>query len=340
MSRAWELANSRVDSEEDVINIDAKAGRKNYIINGNFDIWQRGDSQTTNGYGSDDRWNNAHSGSTKVHEKVAFTLGQTDVPGEPKFFSRTTVTSVPGAGNLVYKHHSVESVRTLAGQVATLSFWAKADASKNIAVEFSQWFGSGGTPSATITGIGVTTIPLTTSWQKFTVTVDIPSITGKTLGTDGNDRLLVAFWFDAGSNYDTRTNSLGQQSGLFDIAQVQLEKGSQATDFEYRSYGEELALCQRYYQSLLNSGGVCYIPAVYRSTSASAFFIVPILTRMRSTPTVSGEFSYSVDGGGYTAFSPIVYVVSTLISLGTGIAHGNDSEITIAASNIRLDAEL
>lgn len=67
---------------------------KNYIINSNFDYWQRNTTQTSSGYGSDDRWINDHGGSTKAHSRQAFTLGQTDVPNDPKYFSRTVVTSV------------------------------------------------------------------------------------------------------------------------------------------------------------------------------------------------------------------------------------------------------
>jgi hypothetical protein len=73
--------------------------RKNAIINGNFDIWQRNTTQTLIGYGSDDRWSNDNVGTTKTHSRQAFTLGQTDVPGEPRYYSRTTVVSVAGAGN-------------------------------------------------------------------------------------------------------------------------------------------------------------------------------------------------------------------------------------------------
>ena len=221
---------------------------RNRIINGNFDIWQRGESQQSSGYGSADRWQNYHSGSTKTASRGAFTVGQTEVPGNPKYYLHHEVSSVTGAGNLVLLIQRIEGVQTLAGQTATVSFWAKADSNKNIATEFLQNFGSGGSPSAAVTTIGVTTHNLTTSWQKFTATVSIPFISGKTIGSDNNDWIGLYFWFDAGSNYNSRTNSLGQQSGTFDIAQVQLEEGTVATPFEHRPIGTELALCQRYFE--------------------------------------------------------------------------------------------
>jgi len=219
---------------------------RNRIINGNFDIWQRGTSQTSSGYGSADRWESFHSGSTKTASQQAFTVGQTDVPSNPKYYLRHVVSSVAGSGNRVLVNQKIEGVSTLAGQTVTLSFWAKADSNKSIATEFVHNFGTGGSPSTAITGIQVVTHNLTASWQKFTATVAIPSISGKTIGSDNNDYISFAFWFDAGSDYNSRTNLLGQQSGTFDIAQVQLEEGTVATPFEHRPI--ELALCQRYYQ--------------------------------------------------------------------------------------------
>ena len=58
-------------------------------------------------------------------------------------------------------------------------------------------------------------------------------------------------WIDTGSYYHASTNQVDflGQTGNFYITGIQLEKGKNATDFEHRSYGEEFALCQRYYQS-------------------------------------------------------------------------------------------
>jgi hypothetical protein len=231
------------------ITMDSSFNFRNKIINGNFDFWQRGTSFTpTVGQYTADRWLYGQVGSTLAVSRQAFTLGQTDIPGEPSYFIRTAVTSVAGAGNYAHQLQRIESVRTLPGKTITVSFYAKADAAKNIAVELSQSFGSGGSPSSAVTNITPVTCALTTAWQKFTATITIPSISGKTLGTDNNDYLLLAFWFDAGSNWNSRTNTLGQQSGTFDIARVQLEEGSVATPFEERPYGLELSLCERYYE--------------------------------------------------------------------------------------------
>ena len=253
---------------------------RNKIINGNFDHWQRGTSVTGVGNGQylADRWYSFRVGTTANVSRQAFTLGQTDVPGEPTYFHRSVVSSVAGAGSRFDIRQNIESVRTFAGQTATLSFWAKADASKNMAVEFVQIFGTGGSPSSTVTAIGVTTCALTTAWKKFTITVNIPSISGKTLGTDNNDSLLIAFWFDAGSDFNSRTNSLGQQSGTFDIAQVQLEAGPVATPFEMRPIGTELALCQRYYQAASTF--------IYSGSFARICYMFPV--PMRAAPTLAG----------------------------------------------------
>lgn len=264
------------------------SGFKNYIINGNFDIWQRGTSQTSSEYGSDDRWYNGNFGSSKTHslqlcsdtERALFNAS---------YFSRTVVTSVAGANNYCIKNQSIENVTKLAGKTVTLSFWAKADLAKNIAIEFGQTFGTGGSPSSTLNGAVTQLIALTTTWQKFTRTITIPSIAGKTLGTDGvhTTFTFVNFWFDAGSSFNSRSANLGQQSGTFDIAQVQLEEGSVATPFEQRPIGLELSLCQRYYEinNSLDYSGVWW--SGYVNPGAPYYASVKFKIRKRALPTMT-----------------------------------------------------
>ena len=222
-------------------------GRKNWIINGDFMIWQRNGIHATVGYGSDDRWYVDALGTTFSNTMQEFTIGQTDVPDNPKKYCRIAVTTAAAAGNFCNKQHHIEGVHNLSGQDVTLSFYAKADAAKNISMELVQDFGTGGAPSADVTAIGVNKQTLTTGWVQYTFTISVPSIAGKTVGTNGDDYLGVIFWFDAGSDFDARTDTLGQQNGTFELSHVQLEAGTSATSFERRTPGEELELCCRYY---------------------------------------------------------------------------------------------
>jgi len=311
---------------------------RNRIINGNFDIWQRGTSQTSSGYGSADRWNNNHSGSSKTASQQLFTNGQTDVPGNPKYYLRTVLTSTSSNGDICLTLQNIEDVSTLAGKTATLSFWAKADSAKNIATEIIQYFGTGGSPSSTILSIGTTTHNLTATWQKFTTTVSIPSISGKTIGTDGNDYLGLNFWFEAGSNVSSsRTNSLGNQSGTFDIAQVQLEEGTVATPFEHRPIGVELSLCQRYYYRLPDNLGFSN-----RTTSTNIgdpISMQPLAhpTTMRATPslTILGSES-SIGGSGWNQ-----QITDKFWRRGRYQSGGSTADITVRfIGPIELNAEL
>jgi hypothetical protein len=302
---------ARVDTTEtDITSIEAQQAQgqnfgKNLIINGDFSIWQRGTSATTFGYKADDRWVTAGNGNTVSISRQDFTLGQTDVPNNPKYFSRTVVTSSAGASNFTSKYQAIEGVVNTSGKEVTLSFWAKADSAKNITTEFFQSFGTGGSPSAAVLSIAPTTHALTTSWQRFTVTATIPSVAGKTLGTSGSDQLGVDFWFDAGSDFDARTNSLGQQSGTFDIANVQLEFGDTATEFEYVHPADQLARCQRYFQKSyakdIDPGTVTTAGAeiaTYGSTlSNAAPFHITFTTHLRSAGAIT-FYSYSTGASG------------------------------------------
>jgi hypothetical protein len=295
------------------------AGFRNAIINGNFDIWQRGTSFTGNEYGAD-RWVHGRVGTTHTASRQAFTLGQTAVPGEPTYFCRTVVSTVAGAGNYAFLVQKIEDVRTFAGQQVTASFWAKVDATKNISVELEQDFGTGGSPSANITTIGTTKVPIGTSWQKVTVTATVPSISGKTLGTDNNSFLQLNIWFDAGSTFNSRTNTLGQQSGTFEIAEVQLEPGLVATPLEQRPIGTELALCQRYFEV----GTSSWFGYAAGGTGIGAH--VSYAATKRAVPTVATTaFSYTNASGSVvdnnTIYGFIPYGVTT--ALGGVIIYNN-----------------
>ena len=344
----------RVNAGESGYQLASSMG-KNVIINGGFDIWQRGTSQTSGWYGSDDRWINLNSGSTKTHSQQPFVVGQTEVAGNPKYYSRTNVVSVAGSTNYVAKEQRIESVRTLAGATVTLSFYAKADAAKNIALEFIQRFGTGGTPSSNVAAIGAQLVALTTAWKRYTVTLTIPSIAGKTLGTTTDGTLSVFFWFDAGANYNIRSSSLGQQSGTFDIAQVQLEKGAVATDFEYRSETLERLLCYRYYyRRQFDVVGSYVFNAQAYSVSNVCGKILDLPVPMRTTPAVGSvnpayfapKSSSRVTLAAFTAVNLVaannVSIYTYEMSGSAGLVAGDCSVIVTTAPGayIYADAEI
>ena len=301
-------------------------GLRNAILNGDFAIWQRATSQTSSGYGSDDRWTNGNLGSTKVASRQAFALGQTDVAGNPEYFARTVVTSVAGAGNFVAKQQRIEGVRRFSGRSVRVSFDARADAARPIAIDFAQSFGTGGSPSASVTAIGAQKFSLATAWQRFAATVAIPSVAGKTLGTAGNDHLEFTFWLDAGSSYNARSASLGQQSGTFDIANVQIEEGTEDTPFEIRPPGLELALCRRYHLRLPDALRYLTLPG---SASNDRLLWESFPTTMRVAPTVA-----NIVGSG----SPTASAV-TPEGIRWAASPGNTTAIAYVAS-YTADAEL
>lgn len=268
---------------------------KNWIINGQFDVWQRGTSQTAIGYGSDDRWSNYHGESTKTHSRQSFTVGQTDIPNNPTYFSRTVVASAGTASAYCTKFQKIEDVTKIAGKTISYSFWAKADASKNMAIEIIQDFGTGG--SASVRSIGVQKFALTTSWQRFTKTVTVPSVAGKTIGT--NNATNINIWFDAGSSYNSYTDSIGNQSGTFDIANVCLVEGSTAMECPAEPYDDVLRKCQRYYYKMLAS--VTYarfgLGQARAATKSTVLFQYPVEMRVPPTFGNSGSLALTPSDG-------------------------------------------
>lgn len=307
---------------------DVLTGFRNKIINGNFSVWQRGLTQTTSGYGSSDRWSHNNSGSTKTVSRQP--IGPGAFPFEDRFYCRTVVSSVAGSGSYVLLLQAIEDVRTLAGKKATVTFWARTTGvDKPIAVEILQNFGTGGSPSAQVSGIDVKKVVLSSTlgisgFQKYSLTFDIPSISGKTIGTNEDSSLRIAFWFDAGSDYNSRSASLGQQSGTFDVAHVSLVAGDATGEmdpFSPRHPQQEFALCQRYFQKT-------YQEDVAPGTPLS----VPGLVEGRGDGgnyAVLGTFSFNV----WMRAAPSITIYNYATgAVGTGRLASNNTDIPVASS--------
>ena len=171
------------------------------------------------------------------------------VPGNPEFYSRTVVTSVAGTGNSVNKIHKILDVRKYSGKRVCIKFHGRTDAVKNIAIEGIQNFGSGG--SASVFAISPQKVSLTTSFQKNVIFVDFPSVEAKTIGDLSNS--AINFFFDAGSDFDTRTDTLGQQSGTFDLSEVEIYVSNTELPVRRRTRDEELKLCLPYFRKSYSS---------------------------------------------------------------------------------------
>lgn len=268
----------------------------NHIINGDFDIWQRATSAglTSSGYVAD-RWRGAFGGSgyTVTHSQQSFASGQTDVPGDPRYFLRTTVTAAGSiTGNVVEQW--VEGVETLAGELVTLTFYIKASSAFTLDIAnsaFIQNFGTSGLPSTQVStywnSLTVSDTAVTTSWKKITVKGVIPSIAGKTIGTSANDALRVSFYLPT-------TNGIS-----IDIAHVSLVAGdatSEPDPFPFRPVALEDLLCRRYCEVFDWQANVL-IMAAYGGTSFGTNCVQEIYMHpKRASATVSGYSGTGVSG--------------------------------------------
>ena len=283
-------------------------GFKNRIINGAMVIDQRNNGASvtfTNGQYIVDRWQ-AYQNTTG-----SFTVGQST--SAPVGFNNSLLVTITSAATSLGTNFSIIRQYVEGYNIADLN-WGTANA-KTITLSF--WVKSSAT--GTFTGVlqngnndyayGYTyTINSANTWEQKTITV-----TGPTSGTWGttNGRgidldfclasatgLTAGSWVTngGGGNYyygaPGQTNLFANNGATFYITGVQLEKGSIATPFDYRDYGRELALCQRYYQRLTGSGnssygsGGCLYANQLRLT-------VPSKTTMRASPTFNSSAASS-----------------------------------------------
>ena len=264
------------------------AGFRNRIINGNFSIWQRGTSIpiTTHLQRTADMWNidwNGSSLGTLTASQLIYGPGSwftaPTLPQTVVYLNRTS----SGTGNTFLDFSTqLESVNTYQGQTITISGWCVGDAGKTFLVKTEQFFGSGGSPSASAFTIS-SPITFNGNWQQFSFTTTLASTVGKTLGSSGNDTLNVILSLPPNDAF------------VIYFANVQCELGSVATPFEYRPLTIEQQLCYRYYV------GSVYVSIGTVINNATSIQTLSWPSTMRTSPTVTSSSTYTVNVSSFAA---------------------------------------
>jgi hypothetical protein len=281
-----------------VWNIGYGQAGKNKVINSDFDVWQRGTSFTNpaNLTYTADRIGIYFdgSGATRTVSQQA-NVGAIGVYS-PTYFIRFA-HSVAGTGasnNLWYTR--LEDVSTYAGQTVTFSIYAKAAATTVLPqISVDQNFGSGG--SASVTTVFATSVSVTTSWVRYSYSVAIPSITGKTVGANNYLGIEVRMPLNA--------------TFTLDFSQIQLEAGSKATPFQTASGGSpqaELAMCQRYYWRSTASAAYSRLTNSGYGQSATAItvpLVNPVEMRTQATTLDYGGTVGAYDGTNITTCTAV-----------------------------------
>ena len=336
MSKAAELAKAG----ETLTN--QPSGRKNIVTNGAMQVAQRSTSVTgigaSAGYFTLDRW------KITVDATSAGRLTMTQTADGPSGFANclkldcTTVDTSIAAGEILLLRHSLEGQDlqqikkgTSDAELITLSFYVKANAAFTFGVELYDLDNN-----RQITKLFDTT----TGWVRHELT--FPADTTGAFGDDNAASLNINFWLHSGSTYTSGTlnssswaspTNANRAAGIdsffsstdnnFFITGVQMEIGSQATNFEYRSFGEELALCQRYCTVHNMSGDadeyvIPYSQGQVDSANRAEIHILYPEKRAAPTITVTNPTNFKVMTGANTAITAAGFSGALV---GTGI-HG------------------
>jgi len=332
------------------------AGRKNMVINGAMQINQRGTTATGGStalhYGACDRWR-----MYQENTSAAYTLSQDsnspDGFGSSYKVDVTTADSTLDATDrvdLLYRFEGNELQHlkkgTASAESVTLSFWVSSPKTGTHIIEFYDNDNSRAIHKAY-------TISAANTWEHKTILIE-----GDTTGAFDNDNnlsLQFNFWLMAGSNFTSGTldtswgsvttanravgqvNVMDSTSNNFYLTGVQLELGSTATDFEHRSFGEELAACKRYYQS---SGTMQYLSVVrWQGGVGNGLQWYQFQNEMRAAPTMSISGGWTT-GSKFTTPSQWDVITTKGAQLEGNVSQGLSEIFYAHDGTIYMDAEL
>jgi len=295
---------------------------KNLIINGAMQVAQRGTQVTgvtTGDYRTCDRFRFA------MASLGTWTVDQDT--NAPNGFSNsfkvtcTTANASPAASNNLFITHPIEAYNlqslgfgTAGAKGLTLSFWVRSNKTGAATVALLQTDNSNKLVSFEYS------ISSADTWEQKVIT--IPGDTAGVINNDNGAGLQFEWWLNSGSDYTSGSHQAtwstfsntnrnpsnlgvgGATSDYFAITGVQLEVGSVATPFEHRSYGDELARCQRYYQLFDSAAGEAYPTG---GVGAYAICGVNFIQTMRAAPTVTlgtAGTSTNTSGDNFTTATP------------------------------------
>jgi hypothetical protein len=319
---------------------------KNRIINGAMVIWQRGTAAVT--INSDNfTYTVDRFFSTGQSTDGVYTVQQSS--NAPAGFDNsilatvTTADASVGTAQYYYIAQSIEGYNiadfdwgTVNAQTVTLSFWVRSSLT-------GTFGGSIRNDSANRSYPFSYTIGAANTWEQKFVTIPGETtgswvndsgrgmIVNWSLGTGTSRQNTAGAW--ASGNFDGvtgQTQVIGTSGATFYITGVQLEKGSTATSFDYRPYGTELQLCQRYCEVLKNSGVTNFAQIAVGQCEASTSGTVGYFyqTAKRAAPTVTYDTAnkYSVTGSGGSAITlssiSTARADTTSLAIGFGVASG------------------
>lgn len=207
----------------------------NIVRNPQFTFWTNTTDFPNIGLGSQnlddyicDDWYFQNNDATAIIEisRQTFGLGQVTVPGSPVYYLNYACTVAGTTQNSNQLMQPYASVQTFSGLPVFVSIWLSGDTGKQVEVNLVQFFGSGGSPSAQVTTPFITAT-LTDTLTQYTGIVVLPSVSGKTVGTNGDDSLQVkvVFPFNDTANINVST--------------VQIQQSDAALNYPYRSQDEE-----------------------------------------------------------------------------------------------------
>ncbi|AAQ63342.1 tail fiber protein [Burkholderia phage BcepNazgul] len=285
----------------------ATTGR-NRFVDGNVDSWQIGTSfnlaAATDQYTAD-MWRaiSGTGGATTVSRITATPESAPKwIDSSRRYKLRFNQTTAASSAPQLYQN--IEGVNTFSGRSVTVSTTLVAAAAANLvtAIQVVQNFGSGGSPASSVVTLKNVTWSVGTTESRFSVRVDIPSIAGKQLGTNGDDKLQVAFVLATGITF------------TLDFSQLQIEESDPASSsdvnglggapspFEYRGLALETARVKRYIERLDGSGGNIKYYAYNISGNYGLMTIVWSSEKARSPTTSIGGTWVGTSGVVNTPF--------------------------------------
>ena len=331
--------------------------RKNKIINGGMLVNQRGNqsSLTTSAYGLD---------RFKVQEAAAVTYDINQSTDTPNGFGNSFHIDIQGAQASPAASHFMQLMTPLEGldvqdfakgtseaKQYAVSFYIKTNVTGNYALQITDDNGRSCSKLYTVSDA---------NWNRYTVI--FPADTTGAIDNDNTEGLRLTWHLVVGTDRTSGTmnttwaatttaniaagqnaNVASSTSNNWYITGVQLEVGSVVTDFEHRSFAQELALCQRYFQqvgAVGQDGTYGLAPGyLYNNGNNVAFgYIMPVM--MRATPTITNGSTYLqiVNGSGLTDINSYNFVEtifpSTYISI-SGVLHsdsGNDNQLCVVTN--------